>query len=208
LATLLYIAASPRGSFSETRHIADAFLTAYRESNPDDTVTTIDLWEDPLPTFGALAARAKLTLFTGGQHSAEEAEVWHDITRVAQQFASADKYLFSVPTWNLGLPWILKHYLDVITQPGITFAFNRKEGYPPVLLGKKAAGIYASAVYYDGAPRSYSMDFASTHLKELLRLFGVEDMSEIKLQGTAVSPTLDDDRAAALSRARDLGKIF
>ena len=65
----------------------------------------------------------------------------------------ADGYLFSVPMWNAGVPYILKQFIDVVSQPGMVFAFDPAAGYTGLLTGKKAASIYTSAVYGPGAAR-------------------------------------------------------
>ena len=44
---------------------------------------------------------------------------WNKIVELFGRFNSADKYVFSVPMWNFGIPYILKHYIDLITQPAL-----------------------------------------------------------------------------------------
>jgi FMN-dependent NADH-azoreductase len=29
--------------------------------------------------------------------------------------------------WNSNIPWVLKHYIDTITQPGLTFCKHKKQ---------------------------------------------------------------------------------
>ena len=60
----------------------------------------------------------------GEQPSASERTAWAEVEALFARFNAADKYLFSVPMWNLGLPYILKHYIDVITQPGLAWSFD------------------------------------------------------------------------------------
>lgn len=50
-----------------------------------------------------------------------------NVEDVIEQFTAADKYLFSLPMWNFGIPYKLKHYIDVIVQPGYTFSFTKKD---------------------------------------------------------------------------------
>lgn len=40
------------------------------------------------------------------------------------RFAAADAYLFSVPMWNAGVPYALKQWIDIISQPGWLFSFT------------------------------------------------------------------------------------
>lgn len=68
MATLLHISASPRGAASESIQIAHAFIESYCGVHPDAVVETWDLWDGTLPEFGAAAAGAKMTVFSGGVH--------------------------------------------------------------------------------------------------------------------------------------------
>ncbi|MDX3854891.1 FMN-dependent NADH-azoreductase [Streptomyces sp. AK02-01A] len=208
MSTLLYVASSPRGAASDSRALASVFLDAYQEAHREDRIVTLDLWEEPLPRFGPEGASAKMSVFGGEELTVEQKQAWEQARRYADQFASADKYLFSVPMWNLSIPYVLKQWIDIVTQPGITFAFEEARGYVPVLHGKKATAVYTSSVYYPGAPASYSRDFQSEYLKEWLHVTGVDDMTEIRFQPIYLSPNRDEDRAAALDTARDAGKSF
>jgi FMN-dependent NADH-azoreductase len=43
--------------------------------------------------------------------------------------------------WNFGVPYVLKHYIDVITQPGLTFSFNPATGFSGLVTGRPATVI-------------------------------------------------------------------
>jgi FMN-dependent NADH-azoreductase len=208
MSTLLYISASPRGKASDSNVLASAFLESYRKAHPGDEVKTLDLWDGSLPRFGPTGASAKMKVFDGQTLSEEEAAAWNQAKKFAEQFAAADRYLFSVPMWNLGIPYALKQWIDIVTQPGIAFKFDVDQGYMKVLHGKKAAAIYTSSVYYQGAPASYSLDFQSTYLKEWLRVTGVDDLIEIRFQPIYLTATPDKDRDAAVAAACKAGEAF
>ena len=42
----------------------------------------------------------------------------------------------------------MKHLIDVIVQPGLTFSFSPTEGYKGLVTGKKAAAVYARGGAY------------------------------------------------------------
>ena len=46
-----------------------------------------------------------------------------------------------------GVPYILKQFIDVVSQPGMVFGFDAERGYTGLLTGRKAAVVYTSAVY-------------------------------------------------------------
>ncbi len=205
MSKLLHVIASPRGEQSKSTALGDAFLESYRERRPDVEVDTLNLWEEQLPIYGGRGAAAKMTVFSGQAPSGEEAAAWADVERVFARFTAADEFVFTVPMWNAGVPWVLKHVIDTITQPGMVFGFDPAKGYSPLLQGKRAVVVYTSGVYSQGAPKAFGSDFHSTFFDDWLRFIGVEDISEIRFQPTVLTADADGDLKAALARARELG---
>ena len=150
---LLHISASPRGAASESLTLAGAFLQAHQAARPDVQVDHLDLHDGTLPGFGRLAAGAKMAVLGGGQPSPDQAAAWDAAKAVFDRFAAAGAYLFSVPMWNAGIPYVLKQWIDIITQPGWVFGFTPAGGYTGLITGKKAAVIYTSGIYSPGAAR-------------------------------------------------------
>ncbi len=208
MTTLLHVSASPRGAASESLALASAFLATYREVHPGVTVDTLDLWAASLPRFGPVGASAKVAVFTGGSLDAEQAALWAQAQALADQFTAADAYLFSVPMWNAGVPYVLKQWIDIITQPGMLFGFDPATGYTGLVRGKKAAAIYTSGVYAPGVPIEYGTDFHASFLTDWLRFVGVTDVTEIRFQPTLLTATPAEDRAAAHAAAREAAKVF
>jgi FMN-dependent NADH-azoreductase len=205
---LLYISASPRGAASESLALAGAFLQAHQAARPDVQVDHMDLFDGSLPEFGRLAAGAKMAVLAGGQPSPDEAAAWDAARAVFDRFAAADAYLFSVPMWNAGVPYVLKHWIDIITQPGWVFGFTPTDGYTGLITGKKAAVVYTSGINTPGAPLAFGNDFHASFLSDWLRFAGITDVTEIRFQPTILTATPDEDRAAATARAADAGKAF
>jgi FMN-dependent NADH-azoreductase len=102
-------------------------------------------------------------------------------------FKEADEYLFTVPMWNAGVPWVLKHLIDTITQPGLVLGFDPAQGYIPLLQGKRAVVVYTSGVYSLGAPIQFGTDFHAEFFNDWLRFIGVEDVSKIRFQPTVLT---------------------
>ena len=63
MSKLLYVRASPRGEASKTIQIADAFMAAYRDANPDAAIETIELWDAGLPEFDGDSVASKMSFF-------------------------------------------------------------------------------------------------------------------------------------------------
>ncbi len=126
---LLYIKASPRGAESKSAALADAYLAALKARNPGLEVDVIDLATETLPEFDGNKVAAKIAVFTGQAHDAPQKTAWDEITAIANRFAAADIYLLAVPMWNGGIPYKLKHYIDIIHQPGVMFGLEPASGY-------------------------------------------------------------------------------
>src|SRR3954447_14767179 len=110
---LLHISASPRGDASESLGIATHFLDAVRNVRPEVEIDTFDLWDGTLPQFGPAAAGAKMAVFAGQSPTGEQATAWQAAKETFERFDAADEYLFTVPMWNHGIPYILKQFIDV-----------------------------------------------------------------------------------------------
>jgi FMN-dependent NADH-azoreductase len=206
MSRLLHIAASPRGAASESLAIASTFLDAFAETHPDTEIAHRDLWDGTLSAFGPPAAEAKMAVFAGEQPSGEGAAAWAAATAEFRRFDAADRYLFSVPMWNAGVPYVLKQFIDVISQPGLVFGFDPAAGYTGLLRGKKAAVVYTSAVYGDGRGPAFGRDFQATFFTDWLHWAGVEEVEEIHFRPNLATDDAATARDAAHARARELGK--
>jgi FMN-dependent NADH-azoreductase len=208
MSTLLHISASPRGSASESLAIAQSFLEVYRELHPDDTIEHWDLWDGSLPEFGPAAAGAKMAVFAGADPEGEQARAWRAARDTFARFAAADRYLFSVPMWNAGIPYILKQLIDVVSQPGMVFGFDPVAGYTGLLTGRKAAVVYTSAVYGPGRGPTFGSDFQTPYFTDWLRWAGITDITDVHFRPNLATADADTGRRAAHAAARDAAKLL
>lgn len=207
MSRLLHISASPRGTASESLAIAATFVDAYRETH-GDVVDHYDLWDGTLPAFGPAGAGAKMTVFAGDDPAGEQAAAWKAARAVFERFDSYDRYLFSVPMWNSSVPYVLKQFIDVVSQPGWVFAFDPADGYTGLLRGKKAAVVYTSAVYGDGRPPAFGADHQATFLDGWLRWAGITDLAGVAFRPNLATADAETGRRTAHADARELGKRF
>jgi FMN-dependent NADH-azoreductase len=205
---LLHISSSPRGEDSASLQIADAFVQAYHAANPEDDIDHWDLWDGTLPAFGPAAAHAKMAVLAGADPMGEQATAWWAAKAAFERFAAAEEYLFSVPMWNAGIPYILKQFIDVVSQPGMVFNFDGQVGYTGLLTGRKAAVVYTSAVYGPGRPASFGSDFQAPYLRDWLTWTGVENITEVAFRPNLATADADMGRLQAHAEARDAGKAF
>jgi FMN-dependent NADH-azoreductase len=92
-----------------------------------------------------------------------------------KQFKSTDKYLVSTPIWNFSIPYRLKHYLDIIVQPGYTFMVTNT-GYKGFAGGKLLCVICCRSGSYD---EDSAMDFQKKYIE---LIFGFMDIKTIICQ--------------------------
>ncbi len=208
MAKLLYIESSPRKARSKSIRVADAFITAYRAAHPDDEITKIDLWDKQLPEFDGYTIDAKYQVIHGQNFEAEQQAAWDAVVGVCEEFKAADKYVISVPMWNFGIPYKLKHYIDVIAQPGQTFSFSPESGYSGLVTGKPIVAIYARGGAY-GSDEASGMDFQTSYLKLLLGFIGFTEIHEVVIEPTMGAPAdVEQTEAAAIAKAESIAGSF
>ncbi len=192
MSKLIFIEGSPRADRSRSSTVANAFLDTYRQAHPDDQIETHNLWSVSLPSFDGDMLDAKYAVLSGQIHTKTQAAAWKTISGMAAAFAAADKYLISVPMWNFSIPYKIKHFFDIIIQPGITFSFSPEDGYKGLVTGKKAVVIYARGGAYGEGTGAEAYDLQTKTLGALLGFIGITDQRNI-----LVEPTLDTPDAVA-----------
>jgi FMN-dependent NADH-azoreductase len=195
MSKLLYIEASPRGDRSKSSQVAKAFVEAYQKANPEDTVEHINLWKLSLPTFDGDMLEAKYAVMSGQNQTPEQAAAWKTVADMAEVFKSADKYLISVPMWNFSIPYKLKHYIDIITQPGLTFSFTPGEGYKGLVSGK-AVVIYSRGGAYGEGTGGEAYDLQTKALGMHLGFIGITDQINILVEPTLAAPNAVESTVA------------
>lgn len=205
MAKLLYLECSPRKERSHGIAVARAFLERYQAAHPDDAIDTLDLWAADLPPFNGETLNAKYAVMSGSGHTPEQAAAWNAVTTVADRFKAADKYLFSIPMWNFGIPYPLKHYIDVITQPGLTFSFSPEVGYQGLVTGKPVVVIYTRGGEYAPGTPGEAMDLQSAYMKLWLGFIGFTAIHSIFVEPTLAPPdVVAQKQAAAIAQATAL----
>ena len=190
MANLLYVEASPRKQRSASIEVAKAFLEAYRQSHPGHTVHTIDVWNLALPEFDGAAIDAKYAGIEGRERTDEQKKVWQTIQAIAQPFKEADTIVISAPMWNWGIPYKLKHLIDVVSQKDILFTFDER-GLLGLLTGKKAVLILAKGIDYAPESASRSWDVQTSYLTVWLNSNGITDITLIPVEKTLFGPEVD-----------------
>lgn len=197
---LLYIEASPRDLASTSRNAAASLLEALARHHPDVTVDRFDLWRAELPEFSGAMIASKYAALAGRPMNAGEAAAWRQITAMVDRLKAADAVVIATPMWNFGIPYKLKHWIDLIIQPGLTFSFNPETGYAPLLLPRPTLVILSSAGDYTTGTSRGRPDLATPYLRAALGFIGLTEITSV-----AIGPTVGP--ADAIKAAGDQARI-
>jgi FMN-dependent NADH-azoreductase len=200
MSKVLHIEASPRGKRSSSIDVAQHFLQAYQAAHPNDIVETLNVWHSGLPEFDGDTLDAKYAVLHGQKHTPEQATAWNAVVRIAEHFKTADKYVFSLPMWNFGIPYKLKQYLDILLQPGLTFSFSPTEGYKGLVTGKPVVVIYSRGGAFGPGTGAEAYDQQSAYLRQALGFIGFTNIHELFVEPTLASPTSKDEAVAAANQ--------
>ena len=200
MSKVLYIKANakPEGE-SKTFRIADKFMEAYKKHHPQDEIITLDLYKEDIHF---------LTVEDVMVHMSNEVEEKENpMKRYALQFKSADKYIFAEPMWNLGIPAILKAYIDYVSIPNITFKYS-ENGPIGLCQGKKALNITTSGGdYTEGMAAEW--DLCDKYLKTIMGLYGIFDYTTIRASNLdVIGMDVEAIVNKAIEEAEELAKTF
>lgn len=202
---LLHVEASPRGQRSASIQVAHAFRDAWQAHHPNGAVDVLNVWTTELPDFDGDAIDAKYAGLEGREHSPAQAEAWRKIGILAERFRKADIVLVSVPMWNFGIPYRLKHLIDAISQKDVLFTFDER-GLNGVLGGRKAVVVNARGIGLGPSFPREELDFQQRYMTTWLRMIGITDITHIEVEKTLMGPDVDHaERSRASTEAARLG---
>ncbi|MFC3695426.1 FMN-dependent NADH-azoreductase [Chenggangzhangella methanolivorans] len=197
---ILHVEASPRREASRSSEAAAAFLAEVATSAADAEIDRLGLWDEPLPELDGDALAAKYARLAGTPLTPAQQAAWDGVAGLVERLDAADAVLISTPMWNLSLPYRLKHWIDLVTQPGLSFSFDPASGYAPLLRPRPTVAILASAGDFSSGRSFGRADFASDYLRAALGFIGLTGAVVAPVQPTAGPP---DHVAAGVAAARD-----
>jgi FMN-dependent NADH-azoreductase len=208
LPKLFHLRASPRHD-SASAAGADLFLDRFSQNHPGWDVDTLDLWRETLPDFFGPALEAKYARQSGRPFDDSQRDAFAVIERMVFRLAIADRVLISTPMWNFGIPYKLKHYIDLIVQPGLTFSFDPNSGYSPLLKNRPTLVILASGGDFVTGMNRGRTDQATPYLRDVLRFIGLGDPRFVAI-GPTVGPAAPSQaaREAAHRRLAEIASGF
>jgi len=201
MSKILYIKANakPEG-ISRTFQLSDYFINDYMQKNPNDLITTLDLYKEDIKF---LTEKDITTIFSAKNDESKK----HPILKYSYQFIEADKYIIAAPLWNLGVPSILKAYIDYISVSGVTFEYT-EQGPIGLCTGKKAINIMTSGGDYT-SPNTADYDVSTKYLKTIFAFLGITDFSSITAGNLdIIGADVEAQLSIAKMKCKDLASVF
>jgi FMN-dependent NADH-azoreductase len=200
---VLHVIATPRGLASNTARVSSCLLEALREEEDDLEVTTLDLFRADLPSVAGKNIESKYRLMTGQAIEDDAAKAsWNHIEQTIDQFMAADVYLFTVPMWNLGIPYVLKYYIDAIVQPGYLFRYTPDGQVEGLVKNKTMLLVISSGSDYTTQPMA-SFNFVESYLRAIFGFVGLTDVHVFHANGMDMGPELKKTgQRSAIAEAR------
>lgn len=191
MTTLLQLKASIFADQGQSSQLSNAFVAAWRASHPDATVTVRDLARDPVPHLDAERFQAFLAQPEARDERQQAAVACSDA--LIAELQAADVIVLGLPMYNLGIPSILKTWIDHVTRAGITFRYT-ENGPQGLLAGKKAYVFAARGGKYAGT----SFDTQTDYVRNFFGFIGITDVEFVYAEGLNMG---EESKLAGLASA-------
>lgn len=204
---LLHIIATPREEESRTLQVSEVFLDTFKEKHPDWLIDELNLAKEHLPDLGIKNVSGKYILMQGKDLYGKSKELWTEILQHIERFKTADLFLISTPMWNFHIPYMLKHYIDLIVQPRHLFRYTETGAVEGLVVDRKMAVITSRGGAYHGT--SKGMDFQEPYLRAIFNFVGIQEISFIHTEPMDMGEEKQKQRIkAAQSLAEQLAKTI
>lgn len=202
---LFHIIASPRGEESRTLRVSGHLLERLKARYPKTEVDELNLFETPLPPLTVTRVGGKYILLGGGELTGEVKKSWQEIEKHIDRFLAADMYLLSTPMWNFGIPYALKHYIDIIVQPRYLFHYT-EAGPEGLVTGRKMIVVTSRGGDYGPESPAHGMDQQEPYLRTVFGFVGITDLTFVNAQpmDAAGEEVREEKIAQAIERVKEM----
>lgn len=173
---ILVIDGCIRKELSRTKQLGNYFIQGYQKKCDQQKisidVTTLALQELNLNYFDEVRLAERDNLIAQNKLN-------HKNFVLAHQFAMADKIIVLAPFWDLGLPAIVKVYIENISVDGITFGISDQG-----ICGRAAASDLIYITTRGGILKNKEMDIGTKYLDALCKMYGIKKFHSIYTEGT------------------------
>ena len=212
MSRILAIHASPRGDRSHSRRLAEHFLSAWQERNPQAQVTRREVGRVMIAPVNEAFVAAAFYPEPEARPLAMQADLALSDQLVGELF-DHDLLLISTPMYNFSVPSGLKAWIDQIVRLGLTFAHTLDNGvaqYTPLLQGKKALIVTSRGGFGFGPGGELeALNHADPWLRTALGFVGINDITVVAAEGEeSAERTFAVSVAEAEQRLLDLARVF
>ncbi|KEF37199.1 acyl carrier protein phosphodiesterase [Schinkia azotoformans MEV2011] len=182
MSKVLFITANDRPAEQAiSSKMYETFLNTYKEANPADKITELNLFNADLPDYGNTAIMGVYKRNQGLELTTEEAKAADLVEQYLNQFLSVDKIVLAFPLWNSMVPAPLVNYISYLAQAGRTFKYTA-EGPVGLVTDKKVVLLNARGGDYSSeamAPFEMAIKYVQTNLG----FWGITDIETIVIEG-------------------------
>jgi len=193
---ILHLDASARAERSISRTLSYEFITAWKDTHPNDTVTYRDLGHQNIPhvTESWIAA----AFSNPADHTPELQAAIRLSDELIDELLAADRYVIGLPMYNFSVPSVFKAYIDQVVRAGRTFAVD-ENGYTGLVKDKKMLVVTAQGGNYRPDTPTAGYNFHEPYLRAIFGLIGITDISFIYADGLASG---EAEREQSIAAAR------
>ena len=178
---LLHIIGSPKSDESLSLAIAREFIKNAKAQVPAIEIDELNLFKLALPALTTEQVEAKGILSAGHDLEGIVKKSWVEIEQQIKRFLAADTYLITTPMWNFSIPYVLKHYIDIIVQPKYLFRYT-PNGVEGLAKNKKMYVISTRGGDYSEGSAYRAFDFQEPYLRTIFGFVGITDITFIKAE--------------------------
>lgn len=199
---ILHIVGSPRDDRSVSQRMAARFIASMRYWRTEIAVDELNVWTTDLLPFDGAALGAKYADLQGQPMTDAQSRAWQQIRELGERFHDAELILLSVPMWNFGIPYRLKHLIDGVTQRGVLFSFDER-GLQGLLGGRKMVVAASRGTALGDDSPAESWDHQVAYLRTWARMVGIHDVQVVLNEMTLGGPEVQAARLAQALRAAE-----
>jgi FMN-dependent NADH-azoreductase len=181
---ILHIDTSPRGERSHSRTLTSNFVANWKNSYLNSTIIYRDIGHQIIPPVSETWIAAAFS--PPDTHAPELTAALQLSNELIDELLDCDRYIFSVPMYNFGIPANFKAYIDQVCRVGRTFAVNQQGGYQGLLTGKKMLVITARGGSFPAGTPAANFDFQEPYIQTLFGLMGVTDINFVHAENLAI----------------------
>ena len=195
---LLQLKTSLFANHGQSSQLSDAFVAAWQVSRPGAQVTVRDFAVDPVPHLDGAGFQSFLSQ-PGARSAEQQAKIDYSDALIAE-LQAADVLVIGLPLYNLGVPSMLKSWIDHVARAGVTFRYT-ENGPQGLLFGKQAYVFATRGGRYAGTAFDTQTDF----VRNVLGFIGIRDVEFVYAEGLNMG---EESKATALQAAHaELARI-